>query len=260
MPARKRKLFLAHAGELAHRLSRTLADSSAVGGDSASAAALVETFLRSYAARHDRSGLLRDAARLREMRSTIGREALFVMAVEVERLIPAAFAARPRAVLRPDEAALADAFRTEFLASLARAQDWPPADVAADRSAFDRDLEMYRDWRLRGGSRAAASSAVESPFADRCALLLDPSMMEQARRAASAFESELLRHGAQLFARLGRPESAGSRGPRPRIRRTRPTHPAPRHARRRARRPAKRRPRRSPRRKTKRRPASRRKR
>ncbi len=43
-----------------------------------------------------------------------------------------------------------------------------------------------------------------SPFRDRCALLLDPAMMEQARRAAADFEREILRRAAKTFGQMGR--------------------------------------------------------
>jgi hypothetical protein len=198
--ATTRKLFLAHAGELANRLAH------AVGH-----AGVIADFVRAYAGRHNRPGLLRDPAQLHEIHSTIGREALMVMAVEIERLVPAAFVFRRRAAPRPEESALAESFRAEFLASLARTQEWSAAD-AAERQAFTRDLNMYRHWRRRERKRADSQTlpGVESPFADRAALLLDPSMMEQARRAASALEGELMRLSARIFASLGRAAARGT--------------------------------------------------
>jgi hypothetical protein len=134
-----------------------------------------------------------------------------VMAVEIERLVPAAFVFRRRGAPRPEESALAESFRAEFLASLARTQEWSAAD-AAERQAFTRDLNMYRHWRRRERERADSQTppGVESPFADRAALLLDPSMMEQARRAASALEGELMRLPARIFASLGRAAAHGT--------------------------------------------------
>ncbi len=77
----KRKLFIMHAQELAHRLVHSIAH----GG-------LVEQFVRSYAERYNRRKLTGDPLRLRELESTIGREALLAIAVEVRRLAPRAFA------------------------------------------------------------------------------------------------------------------------------------------------------------------------
>jgi len=193
--AAQRKLFLTHAGELAHRLTHD------VGRDG-----LVARFVRSYAERHGRHGLLSDAARLPELTSTIGREALLVMAADVRRLLPQAFAPGPKGVLRPDDAAFLEAFYAEFLASLTRGFDWPSAEASAEAAMFRRDLEMYRRWGQRPASASASSAGRgdESPFRDRCALLLDPAMMEQARRGAADFEGEILRAAARRFRQLGR--------------------------------------------------------
>jgi hypothetical protein len=204
--AATRKLFLTHAGELAHRFVRD------VGREG-----LVARFVRSYAERHGRQSLLSDPARLPELASTIGREALLIMAAEVRRLLPQAFAPGPKGALRPDDAAFIDAFYAEFLASLARGLDWPSAEASAEAPSetelFRRDLEMYRRWGQRPPTSASAGRAGESPFRDRCALLLDPAMMEQARRGAADFEREILRAAAQKFRQLGRPRDFSAIAP-----------------------------------------------
>lgn len=201
--AAQRKLFLTHAGELAHLLVRD------VGRDG-----LVARFVRSYAERHSRHGLLSDPARLPELASTIGREALLVMAADVHRILPQAFSPGPKSLLRPDDAAFLEAFYAEFLASLARGLDWPSAEASAETEMFQRDLEMYRRWGKRPISAASAGHAGETPFRDRCALLLDPAMMEQARRAAAEFEREILRAAAQRFRQLGRTRVFTTKAPR----------------------------------------------
>jgi len=201
--AAQRKLFLTHAGELAHRLVRD------VGRDG-----LVARFVRSYAEMHGRHGLLSDPARLPELASTVGREALLVMAADVRRLLPQAFLPGPKGLLRPDDAAFLETFYAEFLASLSRGLDWPSAEASAEAEMFQRDLEMYRRWGQRPASAASAEHAGESPFRDRCALLLDPAMMEQARRAAAEFEKEVLRTAARRFRQLGRTRDFRARAPR----------------------------------------------
>ncbi len=114
----KRKLFIMHAQELAHRLVHTIEH----GG-------LVAQFVHAYAERYNRRKLTGDAVRLRELESTIGREALLAIAVEVRRLAPHAFA-QGRAGAGPQEIALGETFFAEFVASLGRALDWPAADAA----------------------------------------------------------------------------------------------------------------------------------
>ncbi len=188
----QRRLFMTHAGELAHLLAR------AVGPG-----AMAAQFIHSYAGRHNRRALLGNPQQIREMESTIGREALLVMAFEVRRRVPRAFASGSRGVPRPDEAAVAEVFASEFLASLGRILSGPSQEPAA----FDRDLKLYDRWTTRRETRAVAASVsvtAESPFPDRCAMLLDPSMMEAARREAADFEIELLRETAKIFEQLGR--------------------------------------------------------
>ena len=201
-----RKLFITHAHELANRLVHTLAPSG-----------MISRFVQAYAERHNRRKLTGDPVRLRELESTIGREALLSIAVEVRRLVPRAFSSG-RAAPKAEESALAETFFSEFIAAAGRALDWPAADTANEARAFARDLEMYWGWRTRSGASARGRAANsgrgagrgtgpahgESPFPDRCAILLDPPMMEQARRAAADFEGEFVRVGIQMFTQLGR--------------------------------------------------------
>jgi hypothetical protein len=220
----QRKLFITHAGELAHLLERAVGHGGLTAG-----------FIRSYAQRHERKTLLDNPVHLREMEATIGREALLVMAIEVRRRIPRAFATGPHGTLRPEEAALAAAFLAEFLASLGRAVAPSPQEALVEAARFQGDLELYDQWTVRRSPRrgAAGDSAVpESPFPDRCALLLDPPLMEAARRFAAEFEIELAHQGAKIFDHLGR--HGGRHGAAPRHRSRRPktrTKKAPRRAR-----------------------------
>jgi hypothetical protein len=201
-----RKLFITHAHELANRLVHALAPSG-----------MIARFVQAYAERHNRRKLPGDAVRLRELEATIGREALLSIAVEIRRLVPRAFSSG-RVAARAEESAVAETFFGEFVAAVGRALEWPAADTANEARAFARDLEMYWGWRTRSGAstrgraansgrgaeRGAGPASGESPFPDRCAILLDPPMMEQARRAAADFEAEFVRVGIQMFAQLGR--------------------------------------------------------
>jgi hypothetical protein len=188
-----RKLFLTHAGELAHLLVRAIARDT-----------MAMEFVRAYAERHDRRKVLANAERLREMESTISREALLLIAAEVRRLLPRAFRTSRNA--RSEELLLCDVFYTEFLEALGRALEWPPAEAGTEAQAFLRDLETYARWRERNPILPPARKATgdDSPFPDRCAILLDSAMMVQARRAAAKFQSELLRLGTRIFGQLGR--------------------------------------------------------
>lgn len=192
-----RKLFLTHASELAHLLVTAIAHD-----------ALAIKFIRDYAERHSRRKVLANFERLREMERTISREALLLIAAEVRRLLPRAFGLSRSP--RPDELALCDAFYAEFLEALGRALEWPLAELDTEAQAFRKDLEIYAGWRERNPEvpptpkTSRNASRDESPFPDRCAILLDPGMMDQARRAAAVFQFDLLPLGTRIFGQLGR--------------------------------------------------------
>ena len=192
--AARRKLFLSHAGELAHHLVNAIARD-----------AMAMEFVRGYAARNDRQKVLANAERLREMESTISREALLLIAAEVRRLLPRAFDVTANS--HSEDRALCELFYTEFLEAIGRAMNWPVAEGEAGSQDFRRDLEMYATWRERNTllGRRTKSSGDDSPFPDRCAILLDSAMMEQARHAATQFQTELLRLGRRIFGQMGTP-------------------------------------------------------
>jgi len=198
--AARRKLFLTHAGELAHHLV------SAIARDG-----MAMEFVRGYAARNDRQKVMASAERLREMESTISREALLLIAADVRRLLPRAFGSSANS--DSDNGTLCGLFYTEFLEALGRAMNWPVTEGEAGAHEFQRDLEMYATWRERNPQLRShtKASVYDSPFPDRCAILLDSAMMEKARRAAAEFQPELLRLGRSIFGRLG----SASQGRRP---------------------------------------------
>src|SRR5579871_5836678 len=149
---------------------------------------VVAGFVDSYVTEQDRRGILGGPARDRELAETIGREILLAMIVEVQEALPAFFGRKSAARLKPEEREAVDAFSRELLAALARAQNWS----MDDRKMFRRDLALYSDFRARrekaASSRKKSKPALEeAPFIARVALLLDPSMLEQARRATRKF-------------------------------------------------------------------------
>lgn len=185
---RPRKIFAAHGGELANRLLAALDRERGV-----------ERFVNSYVAEFDRRGLKSDPERHRELLATLGREALLAMVTQVNAELPRYLAGRPGRsgprrppVLRGAEVQVAEAFREELLAALARALRWSAADV----EEFRRDLDLYAQLGARTPlpkHPRKPTAPVEGPFADRCALLLDPSMLENGRRAAAKFLTEVER-------------------------------------------------------------------
>jgi len=163
---------------------------------------VVDRFVTAYVSQHDRQGILGGPARERELAETIGREILLAMIVEVREALPAFFGKKQKNKLKSEEVEAIDAFSRELLAALARAQNWN----GEDRRQFRRDLSLYSDFSARqeitaNTRKKRKEMEEESPFIARVALLLDPSMLEQARGAARKFHGgvgllarKLLRH------------------------------------------------------------------
>ena len=96
---------------------------------------------------------------------------------------------------------LLDLFREEFFVALGQALRWSDDEA----QAFWRDLDLYEALTAAEPKKKPSRTicpAPSGPFVDRTAMILDPSLMDQARRAASKFQSELnaaadkaLRHG-----------------------------------------------------------------
>ena len=154
----------------------------------------VAAFLEGYAREHNRAAKTSHPARYRELLEMITREALLAMVARTLQCLPQILSSPSKKRLRPAEAnALAEQqeiFRQEFFSALPQALDW---DTEEWRD-FLHDLELYRllsagePHRARGTKLAAT---VEGPFVDRVALLLDPAMLEKARRAAAKFQAQI---------------------------------------------------------------------
>ena len=184
--ARARKLFPIYGSAIANNML------SAIQRDR-----VVDRFVAAYVAQHDRRGILGGPARERELAETMGREILLAMIVEVREALPIFFGKKQKNKLKSEEMEAIDSFSRELLAALARAQNWN----GEDRRQFRRDLSLYSDFSARQevaakSRKSGKTPEEEAPFIARVALLLDPSMLEQARRAARKFHG-----GVGLLAR-----------------------------------------------------------
>ena len=174
---------------------------------------MVARFLDLYAAEHRRPGRADHPSLYREQLATVRREAILATVLRIEAALPARLKVRvtARGPRRPKKAAkgrkrgtaktskkaalelaipFLDLFREEFFVALGQALDWNDDDA----QKFWRDLELYeqlghREPRRPPGHRSRIVAS--GPFVDRVAMLLDPSLMEQARRAAGKFQLEL---------------------------------------------------------------------
>jgi hypothetical protein len=178
---RARKLFPIYGSSLANNMLTALARERIVG-----------RFVAAYVADYDRRAILGGPARDRELADTIGREIILALIVETRGALPRFFGKQKAEKLRPEDREAIEAFFNELLDALGRAQNWN----AEDRRQFRRDLALYSEFRERLEAPAKARKtpkawSEEPPFVARVALLLDPSMLEQARRAVKKFHGTL---------------------------------------------------------------------
>jgi hypothetical protein len=176
---------------------------------------MVERFLDIYAAENRRPGRADQPSHYREQLETIRREAILAMVLRIQSALPTrmkisvtvrdtsrrasrkwrkgrktAKAKKPRKAGLELAIPLLDLFREEFFVALGQALEWTDADA----QEFWRDLELYENLASpepRRGTSGTGGAFVSGPFVDRTGLLLDPSLMEQARRAAGKFQYEL---------------------------------------------------------------------
>lgn len=179
---------------------------------------MVQRFLDIYAAENRRPGRADQPAHYREQLETIRREALLAMVLRTEAALPTRLKVhvtvretkrrvKPKKGKKPGKQKrqtrkrtskpgldlaipLLDLFREEFFVALGQALRWSNEDA----QEFWHDLELYENLTAHDARRQLGRSGraiTSGPFVDRTALLLDPSLMEQARRAAGKFQMEL---------------------------------------------------------------------
>jgi hypothetical protein len=175
---------------------------------------MVQRFLDMYAAEFRRPGRADQPVHYREQLQTIRREAILAMTLRVEAALPTRLKVRvsvrntrtsaikkkkgkkttrqnkPRSAGLEIAIPLLDLFREEFFVALGQSLDWSQDDA----QQFWRDYSLYEKLSAkdsRANSRHPGRGSVSGPFVDRTAMLLDPSLMDQARRAAGKFQLEL---------------------------------------------------------------------
>lgn len=142
---------------------------------------IVPRFVDSYVVEHSRYALQVHAVLYRDLLARLQREALLaacVRALELSLFEPPRGRSKPK--LRRDAAS----FRRKFLTALANQQNWN----AGDALDFQTDLQMYEELIARSTSGRRTRKpfeAINHPFVDRCAFMLDSSFMADARLAAS---------------------------------------------------------------------------
>jgi hypothetical protein len=162
---------------------------------------LVPAFLRRYAIENQRPGRIANPPRYRELLETVRREALLVLALQIDGEIPQRLGVRVPQKITPAQQELVDLFREEFYVALGRSLNWSDEEF----QGFCNDLEVYRSLRAavaRSSRHRKGSSAPAGPFADRCGFLIDAPMLDQGRRAAARFEAELIATASRILRKI----------------------------------------------------------
>ena len=193
--ARARKLFPIYGSSLANNMLKAV-DRERV----------VANFVARYVDQYDRHGILGGPTRDRELAETIGREVVLAMVIEVPKGLPRFFGKTQKARFTTDEKQAMDAFFQECIAALGRAWNWKPED----RRRFHEDFTLYSEFDTRKAAHENAGKKgkapqEEPPFVGRVALLLDPSMLEQARRATRKFHADVESLAQKLLKETLRP-------------------------------------------------------
>jgi len=190
---------------------------------------VVPAFVDGYVRQHGRRELKSSQMRNRELMIMLTRESLVAIAARMQAELPRRFAPRARGVQKPPSAEAAqatDAFLQAFIGAVAASLRWTPGDVAdfaGDVALYGR-MAAFAEQRVKpapavrgraSGVRAGAgakgtplyqrSRAMErpsGPFADRCAMLLDPSLMDKARTAAGELHNELEEVASRALAQV----------------------------------------------------------
>jgi hypothetical protein len=156
----------------------------------------VARFVDRYVAAHERRGLKDSPLRYKELLATIIREALLAAVAELFARLPERITGRKKTILTGQDAEAVELFRVAFLNALVEFTRWTPPE----RDDFRDDLELYARMAARLSSSGRRPKVpTEGPFVDRCALLLDPSLLEKARIAAGRFQLELERIAEEML-------------------------------------------------------------
>jgi len=171
---------------------------------------LAAAFIQSYAAHYDRQEFLVHAERSRELQSILEREILLAAASHV-LLLAEDLWRQGRSSKSTKRLADPARFVRDFIAAVGLEKRWTAGDVVEFRGEFG----LYQAIAAAGAAKASGvprsfrRNVAGGPFVDRCAFLLDPSMMENARQAAAKLLREIEALVSQEFARVFPPAGSG---------------------------------------------------
>lgn len=177
---------------------------------------LVAAFIENYTQTNQRQAVASTTAQRRNLFAVIAREALLFLGSSVEESLsqrvvkpesdtkvkrgrrsrsqPTGPTGTNRSLVR---------FRAALVEALAWELRWKPEETATFRHDLELYLQVTQRGRITARSAKGSKNAASGPFVDRCAIVLDPSFFDKARRAAAVFQAQLERHAkASLSATL----------------------------------------------------------
>lgn len=169
---------------------------------------LATRFIESYAAKFERAELVIHKERNRELEQILGREILLALLARVGSNLEERSRSRVRRqpankTSTPDP----NRFLRELLACIGRDLRWSAGDVMEVQG----ELNLYREIMAKNSTPVARTasgtslgggfrrSANGGPFVDRCAFVLDASMMENARVGAAKLLREIEARADQML-------------------------------------------------------------
>jgi hypothetical protein len=169
---------------------------------------LAARFIEGYAKQFERAELIVHKERNRELELILEREILLAMLARIAHTLEGDARAHPRGRTR-EKPLVADTnrFLRELVASIGRERGW----TAGDSMEILSELSLYRAIMAKNSAPVARASggvrlgsgfrrgANAGPFVDRCAFVLDPSMMENARVSSAKTLREIESLADQLL-------------------------------------------------------------
>jgi len=150
-------------------------------------AKLASAFLDSYAREFSRADVVAHQENRREVEAVLNREILLAIAARIALTLEERHAPRrARRRTRPSTQWNVGTFIRELAAAVAHESGW----TLGDSVEFQSDLQIYISLSkaptpVRSAPGRIQGTPHRSPFVDRCAIVLDPSMLENASRAAA---------------------------------------------------------------------------
>ncbi len=153
---------------------------------------VAERFIDTYVGKFAREALRADPNQYRELIASIRRELLVALSASSLARLPRYFLQKKGLGSGIAGRRTEHQFRKDFFLSLATERGWEEQD----REQFEGDVKSYAATAAvpklpQPGEVAPQHAAPSAPFVERCALLLDPSFLDQARSAAEKWIREI---------------------------------------------------------------------